>query len=103
MREPYDLCSVLLRSCRPLEWAALGQRGHCSVREALRAETVFFAALRPGAARLTMGRKGRTAALLLRLPPGANIEILWDAQGRLCWRRLAGPCFYNSRPHVLML
>lgn len=103
MREAYDLCSVQLRSCRPLEWAALGQRGRCSVREGLWAGTAFFAALRPGAARLTMGREGRTASLLLRLPPGANVEILWDDRDRLCWRRLAGPCFYNARPHILIL
>lgn len=101
--EPQDLCTVYLRSRGPLKWAALGQRELCSVREGLWAETAVFAALRPGEARLTMAREDRTASLLLRLPPGTNLEILRDAGGRLCWRRLPCRCSCNSRPRVRIL
>lgn len=102
MRDPRDRCSV--RICAPcsLEWAVLKQGGSCSVREGLWAGTAFFAALSPGVARLTIGGGGETTALLLRLPPGTNVEILWDAQGRLRWRRLDSPCFYNARPKTLL-
>lgn len=100
MIPPYDLCSIRVSSCCLLEWAVLEYRGHSSRREGRCTGQTLFAALPPGCFLLTVRRAERTKRLMLRLPPGANVEILWDAQDRLCWRRSLCHCFYNVRPRL---
>lgn len=103
MIPPYDLCSVRVCSCRPLERAVLGYRGRSTVREGRCSGQLLFASLPPGWFLLTIRREGCIKQLALHLPPGANVEILWDAQNRLCWRRQLYHCFYNSQPRFSIL
>ena len=81
----------------------LGYRGRSTVREGRCTGQLLFASLPPGCFFLTIRREGCIRQLALRLPPGANVEILWDAQGHLCWRRQLFHCFYNSQPRLSIL
>ena len=80
---------VVLQSCRPYT---------CRARTLMCRGEVWFAFLPPGEYLLTLGRRGRAVKLLLRLPPGGNLELRCSISGGLCrWRRDPFHYFFNSQ------
>ena len=69
----------------------------CQCRTLMGQHEALFAFLPPGEALLTVGRRGRAVRLLLRLPPGANLELNCSIdQGKCCWRRDWFHYFFNA-------
>ncbi len=58
----------------------------------------LFGFLEPGEYLLTLRRGTLCCRLLLRLPPGANVDVALDMENRTwSWRRDLFHCFYNQK------
>lgn len=63
------------------------EREQQTERPLLTGGEVCFGHLPPGAYGLALCRGGRRTALVLRLPPGSNVELWLDGAGGGRWRR----------------
>lgn len=83
--EPLDrLCLWSLEGCGWSERLLLTGGGAC------------FGRLRPGSYGLALCRRGVRRALLVRLPPGGNVEVWLDGdRGCYAWRRDGWHYGYN--------
>ena len=82
-----------------MDWVALqmGRPYSCLCRTLTGRNEAVFAFLPPGEYLLTAGRSGRMMRLLLRLPPGAYVELRCMLRaGRCWWRRDFFHYFFNA-------
>ena len=97
---PYLRCGVgvSLWACGPAEACLRPRWGRAWwSRQLLCCRQAWFPGLPPGEYVLALRGGGRVLELLLRLPPGSNVEVRWDpARPRWWWRRDPFHSWFNQ-------
>ena len=97
----YRLCGIrlIVEDFCPGDWAVLRPWGgsDCWFRQLLCQGELLFGFLSPGDYTLTVYRGQERIGLLVRLPPGGNVEIRCCPVGGSCrWRRDGFHYFFNA-------